>query len=279
MSDTPQGQWPPPTDGAPSGGPASENTRLPPYGPPTQGTGPYGPPPALRHTRRGTGLVVGLLAGVVVLIVCVAVTAFLLLQDDDGPVKPVAVPSGVTAAANPDAGVVTMAEPGVTRPVVDIFEDFQCPVCREFHRVNDVTLKEIAGQGKAKVVYHPIVIFSDEPLAGNSLRASAAAHCVSDGKRWIAYQEQLFAHQPEEGKTGFATEDLVSYGRAAGITDAGFASCVRSGRYTADVRGASQAAIAGGINGTPTVKLNGKPLDLNEILTATGLRAAVDAAR
>lgn len=266
----------PPPYGPPPGGPS-------PYGPPPQGGAPYGPPPFPQYgppgPRRGraTGLVVGLLAGAVVLIVCVAVTAYLLARDD-APAGSVALPNGVTASVSPD-GIVTMAKPGVTRPVVDVFEDFQCPVCREFHRVNDATLKEIAAQGKGKVVYHPIVIFSSEPLQGNSLRASAAAHCVGDGARWLSYQDQLFAHQPAEGSPGFTPEDLVSYGSAAGITDSGFTSCVRSGRYTADVRNASQAAIAGGINGTPTVKLNGTPLELNETLSATGLRAAVDAAR
>jgi protein-disulfide isomerase len=286
VSDTPQGQWPPPPDGTPSGGPAFGGAQPPLYGPPPGGPPPYGPPPygpapygpPGPRRGRGTGLVVGLLAGAVVLIVCVAVTAYLLLQQDDVSGKPVALPDGVTADANPD-GLVTMAKPGVTRPVVDVFEDFQCPVCREFHRVNDATLKEIAAQGKGKVVYHPIVIFSSEPMQGNSLRASAAAHCVRDGARWLSYQDQLFAHQPVEGSPGFAADDLVAYGSAAGVTDSGFASCVRSGRYTADVRSATQTAIAGGINGTPTVKLNGTPLELNETLSATGLRAAVDAAR
>jgi protein-disulfide isomerase len=44
------------------------------------------------------------------------------------------------------------------------------------------------------------------------------------------------------------------------------------------VRRASQAAIAAGINGTPTVKVNGKALDTGETLTADGLRTAVQAA-
>jgi protein-disulfide isomerase len=288
VSETPQGPWPPPY-GGPQGPPPYAGAQ-PPQGPPPYGAPPgspaYGPPqggppyagswprngpPAAARNR--TGLIVGLVAGGLVVLVCIAVTAFLVVRDDAGgePVLP-----GVMASAAGD-GTVTMAKPGVVGPVVDVYEDFQCPICKEFHRVNDSTLKNLATEGKAKVVYHPIVIFSSEPLAGNSLRASAAAHCVPDGTRWLTFQDQLFAHQPAEGSPGFTIDDLVSYGSAAGITDSAFGSCVRSQRYASDVRRASQAAIAGGVNGTPTVKVNGKALSTNETLTADGLRNAVDA--
>jgi protein-disulfide isomerase len=220
--------------------------------------------------------VIGLVAGFVVLAVCVAVTAVLVSRDKSFG-KPAALPSGVTVEVSP-VGTVTMAKPGVTTPLVDVYEDFQCPVCKEFHRVNDATLKSLAGEGGAKVVYHPIVIFNSEPLAGNSVRASAAAHCVTDGARWLAFQDQLFLHQPPEGSAGFSTADLVSYGRSAGIDDSGFGSCVRSQRYAAQVRQMSQTAIAGGVFGTPTVNVNGQPLPSSETLTAEGLRNAIVAA-
>jgi protein-disulfide isomerase len=220
--------------------------------------------------------VIGLVAGFVVLVVCVAVTAVLVSRDKSLG-KPAPLPSGVTAAVS-SVGTVTMAEPGVTTPLVDVYEDFQCPVCKEFHRVNDVTLKNLAGEGQAKVVYHPIVIFGSEPLLGNSVRASAAAHCVTDGARWLAFQDQLFLHQPPEGSVGFSTTDLVSYGRNAGIDDSGFGSCVRSQRYAAEVRQTSQTAISGGVSGTPTVNVGGVPLPASETLTAEGLRNAIIAA-
>lgn len=211
-----------------------------------------------------------------VLAVCVAVTAVLVLRDDRLG-KAVALPPGVTATTAPD-GSVTMVKSGVGGPLVDVYEDFQCPVCKEFHRVNDATLKNLAGQGQAKVVYHPIVIFSAEPLAGNSLRASVAARCIDDGRGWLAFQDRLFAHQPPEGTAGFSVADLLSYGRDAGIAGTTFKNCVRDQKYTVQVRQTSRAAIGGGVNGTPTVKVNGTALPTNETLSAEGLRSAVVAA-
>jgi protein-disulfide isomerase len=220
---------------------------------------------------------VGLVAGFAVLVAVTAVTAVLVARDDRRG-TPVALPSGVGARAATD-GTVTMATSGVTTPLVEVYEDFQCPICKEFHRVNDATLKTLAGEGKAKVVYHPIVIFSGEPLASNSTRASAAAHCVTDGAEWLSFQDQLFLHQPPEGSAGFSADDLVTYGATAGVSASGFAACVRTQRYAAQVRQASAQAIAGGILGTPTVKVNGTALPTNETLTAEGLRNAVIAAR
>lgn len=273
----PQGGWPQPPGGAPPYGQAPPYGPQygpppgPPYGPSPYGAPPYGPPPARRGRR---GLVVGLIAGFVVLLVCVTVTVF-LLRRDDGRAEPVALPAGVTVTTADD-GTVTMVKSGAASKVVDVYEDFQCPVCKEFHRVNDATLKNLAGEGRAKVVYHPIVLFSEEPLAGNSTRAATAARCVTDGDRWLAFQDQLFAHQPAEGSTGFAVADLVSYGTAAGVTGSDFASCVRTQRYAAQVRQVSQVALTrGGIVGTPTVKVNGVALSTDETMTAEGLRKAV----
>ena len=292
-ADVPHG-WEPPSPGAPPQygppqygpqygpspyGPAGYGT--PPYGtqpggPPPYGA-PYGPsyvPPPPRSRR---GLVAGLVAGFVVLAVCATVTTVLLRRDGERG-RHVALPPGVTVTTASD-GSVTMVRSGVSSPLVDVYEDFQCPICREFHRVNDATLKNLAAQGQAKVVYRPIVIFTDEPLAGNSLRASAAAHCVRDGAGWLAFQDQLFAHQPPEGSSGFSVSDLLAYGQAAGVADSAFGGCVRVRRFGAQVREETRKAIAGGVYGTPTVKVNGTALSSSETLTAEGLRHAITAAR
>ncbi|MDN3353244.1 thioredoxin domain-containing protein [Actinomadura sp. DC4] len=270
----PYGNWQPPPYGPPPPRYGPQPYGRPPYDAPPYGQPYYGPPPPPAGGRRG--LIVGLSAGLLVLVICIVVTAVLVSQDGKRG-KAVALPAGVTATVAPD-GTVAMAKSGVTTPLVDVYEDFQCPVCKEFHRVNDSTLKNLAGEGKAKVVYHPIVIFSQEPLAGNSTRASAAAHCVTDGAEWLSFQDQLFLHQPPEGSAGFSAADLVSYGGAAGVGASGFASCVRSQRYAAQVRQTSGLAIAGGILGTPTVKVNGTALPTNETLTAEGLRNGIIAA-
>ncbi|NUO97009.1 MAG: thioredoxin domain-containing protein [Nonomuraea sp.] len=174
----------------------------------------------------------------------------------------------------PDGSAV-MAKAGVTKPVVDIFEDFQCPVCKELERVSGQTFKNLAAEGKAKVVYHPITIFSREPTRSNSVRAASAARCVADGKQWIAFHDLLFKNQPAETVEGFKTDQLIEWGKEAGVTSPDFESCVTSQKHASSVLADSdKIAKAQSIEGTPTVKLNGTNIS-EQAFTPRQLRDAV----
>lgn len=173
-------------------------------------------------------------------------------------------------------GAVVMAKEGVTGPVVDIYEDFQCPACKELERVSGATFKNLAAEGLAKVVYHPITIFSQEPTKSNSVRAGAASRCISDGAKWMAFHDTLFANQPSETVEGFKIEDLVEWGKDAGITDPEFESCVTSQRHAQTQLTYSQkVGDEQKIEGTPTVKLNGTTLDNGVAFTPQELRETI----
>jgi hypothetical protein len=129
-----------------SGGPYGTSGPHPPYGPGgPYGSAPYyGPPPPRSGGRRG--LVVGLVAGAIVIVVCVVITAVLVLRDDGNkPHTPTALPSGVTATVGAD-GTMTMAKPGVDRPLVDVYVDYQCPICRTFYQLNESTPETSRGR-------------------------------------------------------------------------------------------------------------------------------------
>ena len=63
----------------------------------------------------------------------------------------------ITVAAD---GSFVMAKAGVEKPVLDVYEDFQCPACKALEETSGATIKNLAAEGKAKVVYHPITIFT-----------------------------------------------------------------------------------------------------------------------
>ncbi|GIH68289.1 DsbA family protein [Sphaerimonospora thailandensis] len=173
-------------------------------------------------------------------------------------------------------GTVVMAKPGVTSPVVDVYEDFQCPACRQMEETSGPTLKNLATEGKAKVVYHMITIFGQEPAKSNSLRASSAARCIPDGDKWLAFHEKLYENQPSETATGFTLDQLVKWGKEVGVTDSGFESCVREQRNVAAHQEFSNKILGEKkIQGTPTVMVNGKPLDSNTSFVPSALRDAI----
>ncbi|WP_043638784.1 DsbA family protein [Nonomuraea candida] len=170
-------------------------------------------------------------------------------------------------------GSVVMAKPGVNAPVVDIYEDFQCPACKEAERVSGQTFKNLAAEGKAKVVYHPITIFSQEPTKSNSVRASNAVRCVADGKQWMALHDLLFENQPPESEEGFKVDQLKEWGKEAGVTDPGFDACVTS-QKNADAHLAYSKKIGDEqkLTHTPTVKLNGTEIDNQVLFSPSQLR-------
>jgi protein-disulfide isomerase len=160
---------------------------------------------------------------------------------------------------------VTMARSGVAKPVLDVFEDFQCAECRTFELGNGRVIQQLAEQGKVKVVYHPFTVFSSQMQQASSVRAWAAAKCAP-ANRWVRYHNELYASQPTGTATsGFTTTLLVQLGRKAGITSPGFASCVRSQRYAAQNDPLSNQILNSGVNSAPVLMLNGRVLTLSPL--------------
>jgi protein-disulfide isomerase len=163
---------------------------------------------------------------------------------------------------------VTMGQPGVTKPVLDVYEDFQCPPCRAFEKANGGVIQQLADLGKLKVVYHPFTIFSVQPQQANSTRAWAAAKCVP-APDWVSYHNALFANQPALSTTaGFPASLLVRLGKSAGITGSGFASCVESQKYAGQDGSLSNQILSSGADGLPTLRLNGQLVTVNPMSSA-----------
>jgi protein-disulfide isomerase len=229
---------------------------------------------AARGRRRRT---LAMVLGAVV-VIAAAVIAVVLLQDGRSGSGYRGSLAPVTRQAD---GSVVMAEPGVTAPVLEIYEDFQCPACKSMEDSTGDTVKQLAAEGRVKVVYRPFSLFRDfpEPTRGNSLRALNASLCAPADK-WIAYHDKLFAEQGPESSPGFANDDLISWARQVGIADGGFASCVTGNGGNAQIDQANAAAQKAGVQSTPWVTLNGRRLGQDAVFTPDGLRKAVqDAAR
>jgi len=170
----------------------------------------------------------------------------------------VSKPSQVPAGATPEGDGIAVGD-GPVR--VDIYIDFLCPFCKQFElNANEVLAGLVKGH-QATLVYHPMNFLDEASTTRYSTRASAASGCASDGGRFTEFTHQLFVSQPPEGGAGLTDQEITEIAVAAGVDQTAFASCVSQGRYhewpTFVTAGAAQA----GVEGTPTVRVEGADVE------------------
>jgi protein-disulfide isomerase len=206
--------------------------------------------------KRATRLRIVAAAAVVLVVVAVVVG---LAVGKDKVNNNAALPKGVAAAGG---GVVTGSGP-VT---LDLYEDFQCPSCDQLEKANGPTIQKLAADGKAKVVYHPLSFLDQNLNNDSSLRAANAAACAADQGVYPQYHQVVYDNQPAKEGAGYTTAQLISFGTKAGVKDmTTFTSCVQKGTYNGWVGQVARDGRDKNINQTPSVLLNGKPLDLATI--------------
>jgi protein-disulfide isomerase len=142
---------------------------------------------------------------------------------------------------------------------VDLYEDFMCPICRQFESQSGSTITQLVDQHKVTVRYHPIAIL-DGSSSGTqySTRAAAASAAAAVGGKFVEYHDVLYANQPAEGSTGLTDARLIELGRSVGLTGQAFPDAVTHKTYWAWVTKSTDTAAARGYTSTPTVLVAGK---------------------
>jgi hypothetical protein len=161
-----------------------------------------------------------------------------------------ATPSGHTS----DGGVL-VGDPHARSGMV-LFEDPQCPYCRQFEEVNGALITAARSAGELAVEYRMRCFLGPE-----SVRADNALALAAEAGRFDELRSALFAAQPPEGTGGFTTEDLVGLGAQVGLTGPDYVSGVHEARYEQWVRDREARFEAEDPQGTPAAWLNGSPLD------------------
>ncbi|SDN48685.1 Protein-disulfide isomerase [Klenkia soli] len=228
---------------------------------------------AAEQRRRRTVLGGAVAAAVVVIAVVVAIVVQTSRTSTDADA---ARPDGTSAGGNGYTFTVGQADAPVT---VDLYEDFQCPNCKDFEDAAGSTLEQLAEAGTVQIVYHGMAFLDSSQNDDYSTRALNAAAVVASSAGSDAYEtfhDLLYANQPDERTgSGLTDDQLVAYAEQAGATGEDVAADIRDLVYGEWVKGAEDQASKDGVTGTPTVLVDGTKLT---DLSAAGLTAAVQAA-
>ena len=199
--------------------------------------------------------VIGVSAAVVVVL---AVLAIVVVNLNNQATSPGATPKA-NDTFNSETGAVSF---GDGEDEVSIFVDFQCPVCKNFEEQYGEALETAASEGRITLSYHPIAIL-DRYSQGTefSSRSAGAAVCVAESNPdlYLDYAQTLFDNQPAENTSGLTTQQLADFATQVGADDA--VSCITDETYRKFGKAQAQKNE---VNGTPTVEVNGKRLDLQD---------------
>jgi protein-disulfide isomerase len=134
-------------------------------------------------------------------------------------------------------------EPGAKVALIE-FSDYQCPFCGRYTKdVFPQIERDYVSTGKVKYV------FFDLPLDFHkqAFKAAEAAHCAGEQGQFWEMHDLLF-----ENQSALSPEQLSTYAKRIGLSEATFQKCLDSGRFGADIKNDIAEAGNAGISGTPT---------------------------
>ena len=130
------------------------------------------------------------------------------------------------------------------------FADFQCPACAESRHILDEVLDACGNQ------VH--LVFRDFPVGEHSsaLQAAVAAECADQQGQFWPMHDFLFDHQQ-----ALAKKNLIDYAHQLGLDEVAFAECLASEEAETEVRHDLADGQSYGVNGTPTLFINGRRVE------------------
>ena len=232
---------------------------------------------AEKAAQRRTNLLIG--GGILVVIaLIVGGVVFASNQNKDQgnsaalpPVDPnAALPQTVLPSSSPLAYGFPVGTAADNKLVVQVWEDFQCPICGKFETAQGEQIQQLANDGKIYLVYRP-ASFLDKNLPQSNLssaRATAAWGCAIDGGVGLKYHNTVFANQPTTEGAGYTDAQLLEFGKTTGLSGAAydtFASCVSKNTYLGWVANSAGAFADSGIPGTPNVQIDGTEIPSDQL--------------
>jgi len=200
-----------------------------------------------RREARRRRLNIGAVVGVVVVLV---LAGFLYTRIADSSTDVTAAAAGTSEYG------VTVGPDGAPHEVI-VYEDFLCPFCGELERKTHTKLQELAEAGKVQIDYRPFHLLSPaySSAAANAFKVVLDA---SGPKVALAFHNELYADQPDESGPFPDADWLVDKAVDAGAEESAVRPGIEGSTQASWVDAATKSAEDSGVQGTPTVLLDGK---------------------
>jgi len=216
-------------------------------------------------------------AGLIAIVIIFAAAVVFWIMDHKKPVSEGAPAGEKRAISVAVQDKLIKDSAGKPKVVLSMYEDFLCPHCGEFEQKIGPTVQQLIDTGAVQADFYMVALPPlDTPQSQHySARSGNAAYCVADadtspGKdAFRRFHAALYAQQPGETSTSFPTNaQLIETARLAGVASQTLSDCINNGNYTTMVQGLWKAT---GINGTPTIRINGDQFAVSDATTPQDL--------
>jgi protein-disulfide isomerase len=193
--------------------------------------------------------------------------------DDVIPVTPHAYSQvDGTTLGNPDAMVS-----------VDVWEDFQCPACRNYSESTEpLIIQNYVDTGQVRYTFHQYPFIDDLASSKESDQSANASMCAAEQNRFWEYKEILFANWNGENLGSFSDRRLVAFAEAINLDMRAFRDCFNNNRYKESIDQDFNAGKDLGVNSTPSIFVNEQLVvnsqGENYVPSYEDIAAAIDAA-
>lgn len=154
---------------------------------------------------------------------------------------------------------------------VTVYEDFMCPHCQVFEASAGPMLQKYVDSGDVRVEYR-VMAFVDD-FSTDAANAYAAVLDAAGPEVAADFHDRLFEEITARGP--LTDDELVDLAVAAGATESEVAAPIADGSFEQWVVNSTDAANKDGVRQTPTVMVDGEPV---EYATTEELTAAVERA-
>ncbi|HEX4695521.1 DsbA family protein [Sphingomonas sp.] len=190
------------------------------------------------------------------------------------PPVPVPWEKRVTLTAN---GGFLVGNPAAKAKVVE-YGSLTCPFCQRFHSATVEGFRERIATGQVSFEYHPFAVHSADPILHALLRCAGPANFLRfsddfyDSQPTLALAYEQWAEANPTGNPFATAADRVKYAdqwgftafaTSHGLTRARAHACLAdAAAFRVDRQREEKATVTPGVKGTPTLYLNGQPLNV-----------------
>lgn len=170
--------------------------------------------------------------------------------------NPSATPAPTTVANLGVGNYQPKGDPNAKVKIV-MFEDDRCPYCKQFMtQTEPQIIQNYVNTGKAVLYFRDYAFLG----AASTLAANANGCANEQGKFWD-WIDYMYQNQPDESDTSMYTNDnLTNIAGKLGMDTNKFSSCMSSNKYASQAAKDLSDGQTAGVNGTPTIFIDGTPV-------------------